>query len=224
MSGSGAGESTANDLGRQQQSVPRWPAVVAVLLVGGAYLFISEHLTVGPPWLLLLALVVLLVTLEVFTLQGQRILPHGLGLVAVAVATIAVGGTTISLGAELLQTGLRGEPLLAASATIWVSNVLTFAVWYWEIDGGGPLARTGSERYSSDFLFPQQAQDGRASGERWAPNFVDYLFLAFNASTSFSPTDTPPLSRRAKILMMAQATISLIDVVVLLSRAISVLR
>jgi hypothetical protein len=111
-----------------------------------------------------------------------------------------------------------------------VTNVLVFALWYWKLDGGGPNERdrrTG--RLDSSFLFPQMlrpespdSQSGQNSQD-WSPHFVDYLFLAFNTSTAFSPTDTAVLSRRAKLGMMTQALISLAIVVLLAARAVGVL-
>jgi hypothetical protein len=106
--------------------------------------------------------------------------------------------------------------------------VLVFALWYWRLDAGGPSAR--DRRASHDngaFLFPQmQLKDDdaqEADGCPWSPLFIDYLFLAFNTSTALSPTDTPVLSRWAKVLVMIQATISLMVVAVLLGRAINIL-
>lgn len=101
-------------------------------------------------------------------------------------------------------------------------NILAFAVWYWEIDGGGPARRHPGRHSSTDFAFPQQ-QDDDGLVEGWSPGFVDYLFLAFNTSIAFSPTDTLVLSRRAKLLMMAQALISLVVLAVLAARAINTL-
>jgi uncharacterized membrane protein len=108
--------------------------------------------------------------------------------------------------------------LLRDAALLWVINVFTFAVWYWEIDGGGPGRRHRSRHRSEDFLFPQASLVDHAG---WTPGFLDYLFLAFNTSTAFSPTDTAVLSRRAKGLMMVQALLSLMVLAVLVSRAVN---
>ena len=99
---------------------------------------------------------------------------------------------------------------------------MTFTVWYWEIDGGGPAQRRQEEHHSEDFLFPQMNLDDKTS-RTWSPSILDYLFLAFNTSTAFSPTDTAFLSRRAKLLMMVQALLSLVILAVLVSRAINAL-
>ena len=112
--------------------------------------------------------------------------------------------------------------LLRDGALIWGINILVFAIWYWELDCGGPHARHIKRYTSTDFLFPQMAMPG-ADETDWSPRFMDYLFQAFNTSAAFSPTDVLILSRRAKGLMMAQSTISLVVVAVLVSRAINTL-
>src|SRR5262249_14374204 len=115
------------------------------------------------------------------------------------------------------------EELLVSAASLWITNVLVFALWYWRLDAGGPHARDRrGERVEGAVFFPQMVGGGAVSGS-WSPNFVDYLFLAFNTSTAFSPTDVPILSRWAKVLTMLQALISLVIVAVLASRAVGLL-
>jgi uncharacterized membrane protein len=111
---------------------------------------------------------------------------------------------------------------LRDAALLWVINVVTFAVWYWEVDGGGPAQRRREGYVSEDFLFPQM-NFGNKTAHNWSPGFLDYLFLAFNTSTAFSPTDTAFLSQRVKLLMMVQALLSLVILAVLVSRAINAL-
>lgn len=101
-------------------------------------------------------------------------------------------------------------------------NIVTFAIWYWEIDGGGPPRRRSGNHRSDDLLFPQMSLDDERS-KVWSPSFIDYLFVAFNTSTAFSPTDTLALSQRVKLLMMLQSLISLVVVVVLAARAVNIL-
>jgi hypothetical protein len=120
------------------------------------------------------------------------------------------------------------QQLLASAAALWVANLLVFASWYWRLDAGGPYQRDLRVSHTDGaFLFPQMMLDGelrREMGEEhWRPGFVDYLFLAFNTSTAFSPTDVPVLSRWAKGLMMIQATISLATVALLAARAVNIL-
>ena len=123
---------------------------------------------------------------------------------------------------------LTPPQLLRSAALLWVSNFLVFASWYWRLDGGGPHQRAMTPGHTDGaFLFPQMTMhpDAKvaAGEEEWEPNFVDYLFLAFNTSTAFSPTDVPVLSRWAKLLMMVQAMISLLVIALLAGRAVNIL-
>jgi hypothetical protein len=124
----------------------------------------------------------------------------------------------------------REEPLtmLRSAAALWVTNWLVFTIWYWRIDAGGPHARHERARHTDgDFLFPQMTLvsggEGVGRDATWLPGFVDYLFLAFTTNTALSPTDAPALSRRAKVLMMLQALISLSVVVLIAARAVNLL-
>ena len=118
--------------------------------------------------------------------------------------------------------------LLRSAAALWVTNILVFASWYWRLDAGGPHARELRAQHTDGaFLFPQMtlSEETRAAMhlQRWRPGFVDYLFLAFNTSTAFSPTDAPVLSRWAKGLMMVQSLISFTTVALLAARAVNIL-
>jgi hypothetical protein len=138
-------------------------------------------------------------------------------LAAVTADMIASLALLISRLPERLDTPRQ---LLIAALGLWSSNVLVFASWYWRLDGGGPNARDRRKSHESGaFLFPQM----QIRGPNWKPGFIDYLFLAFNTSTAFSPTDVPVLSRWAKVMMMIQACISLGTVVILAGRAVNIL-
>jgi hypothetical protein len=133
----------------------------------------------------------------------------------------------------LLISGLpshRQSPteLLLSAASLWFTNILVFALWYWRLDAGGPHGRDSRLRHAEGaFLFPQMTmlpEAKIAAGQQtWSPNFLDYLFLAFNTSTAFSPTDTPALTRWAKVLMMIQSMISLTVLALLAARAVNIL-
>ena len=211
--------------GTNEQAEPRWPALIALLAVGGLYLALPEELAVGPPWVLL-ALVSLLVVPTIASHrrghhQANRIL--GLG-----VAGLETCFMTLSL-ALLVQTLPQHKEsptrLLESATALWLTNVLVFALWYWQLDAGGPRQR--DQRFGHPegaFLFPQMTLDQQGgSTPGWSPGFVDYLFLAFNTSTALSPTDTAALSRWAKGLMMVQATISLTIIVLLAAYAVNIL-
>ena len=203
------------------QPESRWPAVLALLAMGGLYLVLPDQLTVGPSWLLLAIVVALLIPTIVSHRMGITKLNHVLGFVSSVVITIALAWSLGTLIRSL--PGKRQAPtyLLRSAAALWLSNVLVFAAWYWRLDAGGPHARDlRPSHIEGAFLFPQMLMK---SGKAWKPGFVDYLFLAFNTSTAFSPTDVPVLSRWAKVLMMVQSCISLGTVAILAARAINIL-
>src|SRR5262245_13619154 len=119
------------------------------------------------------------------------------------------------------------QQLLLSAAALWVTNILVFALWYWRLDAAGPYQRDKQPGHSEGaFLFPQMTMSKQALREAGqpdsSPNFVDYLFLAFNTSTAFSPTDVPVLARWAKVLMMLQSLLSLLIVALLAARAINI--
>jgi hypothetical protein len=131
----------------------------------------------------------------------------------------------------MLIAGLPGkrEPpqeLLRSAVALWISNILLFASWYWRLDAGGPHVRDLRASHTEGaFLFPQMTlpPESKLAQQKWKPGFVDYLFLAFNTSTAFSPTDVPVLSRWAKLLMMVQSSVSLSTIAILAARAINIL-
>lgn len=201
---------------------PRWPALVAMVAAGLLYLALPERLSVGPGWLLLAIVTILLVPLGISYRKGHFHVARNLTFLANGVITLSL---VASLG--FLIKGLPkhlespGELLRSATA-LWVSNVLVFALWYWKLDAGGPLGRDRSRGHiDSSFLFPQMLDP--KCDQDWSPQFMDYLFLAFNTSTAFSPTDTAALSRWAKAGMMLQSLISLTIVALLAARAVNIL-
>jgi hypothetical protein len=207
---------------------PRWPAILALLAVGGLRLALPESLSAGPGWLLI-AIVGLLLIPTVWARQlGLDNLNKILGYVVTSIVTMDMIWSLCMLVAALPSHKQAPQDLLRSAAALWITNVLVFASWYWRLDAGGPRARELRGVHTDGaFLFPQMALDQqarKAMGEQcWSPNFVDYLFLAFNTSTALSPTDSPVLSRWAKVLMMVQALISFATVAVLAARAVNIL-
>jgi len=201
--------------------VARWPATVAGLLVGGLYLFISGRYAVGPAWLVLAVGLALVVPFWLARRAGRHGLSRGLALAVNAFLTLAVAASAALLIVRLGQGTTQALALLRDAALIWAANILTFALWYWSLDAGGPARRHPGRHASTDFAFPQQQQGDDGAVEGWSPGFLDYLFVAFNTATAFSPTDTMVLSRRMKVAMMAEASISLVVVAVLAARAIN---
>ncbi len=206
---------------------PVWPAVIAVLAVGGLHLALPEPLTFGPSWLLLAVVAVLLLPVLVARMRGSFNLNQRLGYVLLTVVTAAMLWSLTLLVWSLPRHTLPPAMLLRSASALWVTNILVFASWYWRLDAGGPHARHISVCHTKgDFLFPQMTLAPGTSSPvdpYWTPGFVDYLFLAFNTSTAFSPTDTPVLARWAKVVMMVQSSVSLATLALLAARAVNIL-
>ena len=201
---------------------PRWAAAIGALSIGILYAFLPENLTVGPNWLLIALEIPFILTLFIAHISPLKLphkVTHGLAFVVLGIVTIALAATVVLLVVTLPHNQAAIQ-LLRSATIIWILNVLVFALWYWELDGGGPLERHMAGHQAADFLFPQQA-NGNSSG--WAPHFIDYLFLGFTGATAFSPTDTLPLTRKAKVLMMIEALISMLVVLILAGRAVNIL-
>jgi uncharacterized membrane protein len=147
-----------------------------------------------------------------------------LALTAIAVVS-AANSASIILLVHLLVNGAHANApsLLRAAVHMWVVNVLLFGLWYWQLDGGGPVARPTCAPSQRDFLFPQQAEPALLA-DRWRPLFLDYLYVSFTNAAAFSPTDTMPLSRWAKMLMLVQSAISLALAVMVVARAVNILK
>jgi hypothetical protein len=207
---------------------PRWQALLAFVAVAGIYLALPSSLIVGPTWLLPTLIGVLLVPTVVSHRIGKRSLNRILGLAISSIITVALISSVVLLVRALPSHKEPPIQLLFSGALLWLTNVIVFALWYWRIDGGGPTKREELKEFGScSFLFPQMQipKDERGQFEcaRWRPHFIDYLFVAFTQSSTFGPTDAPLLARWAKMLAMIQAFISLLIVVLLISRAIGAL-
>lgn len=211
---------------------PRWLAAAAVVAAGVLHFALPRSMRVGPPWLVL-GVVTTLVVLSVLARSARRYtLNDFLGYATLAVLT---GAMLYGIGVLVGALPRHAEPpaaLLRSAAVLWATNVLVFASWYWRLDAGGPNERDRRRAHTRGaFLFPQMmlgapgaAGDATvAEAEGWRPGFVDYLFVAFNTSTAFSPTDVPVLSRWAKLMTMVQSVISLATVVLLAARAVNIL-
>jgi hypothetical protein len=202
---------------------PRWIAVVALIAVGWLYMGLPQWLSVGPRWALLLTVVVLLIPTVCFHRAGMMKLNRVFGLLLSGVVTAAVIWSVALLVSSLPDHKEPPVLLLRSAVSLWIANVVIFALWYWHLDAGGPNARSQVEAHTDGaFLFPQMVP-GVGEDVAWTPHFIDYLFLAFNTSTALSPTDAPALSRWAKVLMMLQSLISLTIVFLLAARAVNIL-
>ena len=202
--------------------------MLALLAVGGLRFALPDALAWGPEWLILVVVVLLLIPTVMAHMRGNHKLNQVLGYLITSIVTLDM---CWSLGLLIAALPSHKEPpqtLLISAAALWVTNILVFASWYWRLDAGGPRAREIRGVHTDGaFLFPQMTLDQQSKREMgedtWNPGFVDYLFLAFNTSTAFSPTDVPVLSRWAKMLMMVQALISFATVALLAARAVNIL-
>jgi uncharacterized membrane protein len=209
-------------------SEPRWPAIIAILAVGGLYTALPDSLTLGPDWLIPSVVLALLIPSVVSYHTGKHRLNAIFGIAVDAVLTVGLIISVILL-VDALPAGQEApQRLLLSAASLWITNILVFALWYWRLDAGGPYQRDKEPGHSNGaFLFPQMTMSKEALREArqpdWSPNFIDYLFLAFNTSTAFSPTDVSVLARWAKILMMLQSLLSLLIIALLAARAVNIL-
>lgn len=206
----------------------RWPAILAALAIGLLFYAMPASLTIGPDWLLLVLVGIFAIPSSLAHKAGRLQLNSILAYSILGIITLAVLSSLVLL---IMRLPTHKDPpveLLRAAGALWIANILVFASWYWRLDGGGPNERDKRGVHTDGaFLFPQMQMDQqkrREMGEdKWSPGFIDYLFLAFNTSTAFSPTDVPVLSRWAKAMMIVQSLISLATVALLAARAVNIL-
>jgi uncharacterized membrane protein len=223
------------------QHEPRWHASLAVGAALALYITLPPKLTIGPIWAAPLAVLAILTPLSILApkrhRETRRMRFWGILLIAIvnffniASVLLLIDGffhpartAELNSAASLLRHGLQ----------IWFTNILVFALWFWELDGNGPDARAhataATEFENADFLFPQMQMcmmggtPSRCVDPLWKPQFFDYLYLSFTNSTAFSPADVMPLSRWAKALMMLEALISLITIAIVLARSVSLIQ
>ena len=206
----------------------RWPAVVALFAIAGLRLTLPDSLALGPQWLMFVVVGGLMIPILIARYRESHQVNQVLGYILNAAVTLDMSWSLGLLIAALPAHKLDPQALLRSAAALWVTNILVFAAWYWRLDGGGPRARDLQGPHKDGaFLFPQMTLSPEMREEmgedQWSPNFVDYLFIAFNTSTAFSPTDSPVLTRWAKLLMMVQALISFATVALLAARAVNIL-
>lgn len=207
---------------------PVWPSALGLTAVGGLLLTLPKHLLVAPAWAMTVTICLLAAVAAMLHHTGRHDASRIAGFVLSSVVTLALISSLTLLVAGLPTRQDTARDLLSAALGLWLSNILVFASWYWRLDAGGPHERwRRGVHESGSFFFPQMAMNAQqratAGYKDWRPGFVDYLFLAFNTSTAFSPTDVPVLSPWAKGMMMVQSLISLGTIVILAGRAVNVL-
>jgi uncharacterized membrane protein len=203
-----------------------WPVQLTVLTAIGLQVGLSKRLTVGPSWLVPALEAILLLGLSMATPRQLEHEHRTRRLTAIALTAFVSAANVFSL-VELTHLLLHhnvsnGSALIVSGMLIWLTNFLIFALWYWEMDRGGPGKRASGHDGPPDFLFPQMSDD-HIEPRYWRPQFVDYLYVSLTNATAFSPTDTMPLTPMAKLVMGVQSIVSLVTIGLVVSRAVNIL-
>jgi hypothetical protein len=206
---------------------PYWPAQLAVLATIGLDLDLPNKLSLHPAWVLPSLEGLLLAGLVLTTPRGNTQPPRYRRFVAIGMIGLVSAANLLSL--VLLthyllhtSTATNGRQLILAGVEVWITNILLFAVWYWELDRGGPQGRKLPDGPPPDFLFPQMTEE-RLGRWDWRAGFIDYLYVSFTNVSAFSPTDTMPLSHTAKMLMLTQSVIAIVTIGLVIARAVNIL-
>ena len=206
----------------------RWPPVLAILAVLGLLAVLPQHIHAMPVWVSYpVALAVLVPMIAVEFTKADALWLRIERMTIVLFAAVFAVNTTAELAdmigvIRIMPPETRASSLLSSSLAIWVNNILTFSLLYWQIDRGGPRARASGVSAKPDWLFPQAAAPEVTSPD-WRPTFLDYLFLGYSTAAAFSAAEVVPLTQRAKMLMMVESIVSLLTLVVVAARAVSVL-
>jgi hypothetical protein len=206
----------------------RLPVAIAIGVAIALQVLLPDNLVIHPPWLLPAlegALGVGLIAANPVRFSRTSTTLRAASVTLIVLISLANAWSTALLIRGLLN-GTEGEnasALLGRGASIYITNIIVFSLWYWEWDRGGPVARASATRPFTDFLFPQMSSPNLASPD-WEPTYVDYLYLSFTNATAFSPTDVMPLARWAKMLMLVQAAVALLTVALVIARAVNIFR
>jgi uncharacterized membrane protein len=206
----------------------RLAASLAIVVAIALQASLSERVANRPQWLVAVisgALLFILIAVNPTRMNRRSRTLRAVTLLLIASLSVANMASAVRLVLDLVRSqGIRNpEHLLATGAAIWLTNVIVFALWYWEFDRGGPVARAAASRDAPDFLFPQMTSPELAPVD-WEPEFVDYLYVSFTNAMAFSPTDVMPMSRWAKATMLVQSLVSLVLAVLVIARAVNVLK
>ncbi len=205
---------------------PRWPASLALLVCVGLYIVLPNRLVVGPRWLLPLLIALPLVPLSATKHRHPNESPRIRILTITLIAIISVANVTSMalLVHHLLNTRVsQGRNLIYSAVSVWLTNVIVYGLWLWEMDRGGPHRRAGGSDIMPDLQFPQMENPQLAPAD-WRPRFVDYLYTSFANGTSFAPADAMPLTLKAKALFTAESIVSLVTIAVVAARAVNILK
>jgi uncharacterized membrane protein len=205
---------------------PRWPASLALAVCAGLYVVLPNRLVVGPRWVLPILIVLPLIPLSMgrhrHPTEARHVRTLTLGLIALV--TMANVVSMALLVHHLLHTQVvQGRALIYSAVAVWLTNVIVFGLWFWEVDRGGPHLRAGGSELLPDLQFPQM-ENPRLAPAGWRPRFTDYLYTSFANGTSFAPADAMPLTLRLKTLFVCESVVSLITIAVVAARAVNILR
>lgn len=205
---------------------PRWPASLALIACALLYVVLPDRLVIGPRWLLPVLVLLPLVPLSARRHRAPNESPfvRRTTIALIALITLANVASVELLVHNLLHTNVaQGRSLIYAAVAIWLTNVIAFGLWYWELDRGGPHLRAGGLGGWPDIQFPQM-ENPQLAPAQWKPHFGDYLYTSFANGTSFAPADAMPLSLRVKALFAAESMVSLVTIAVVAARAVNILR
>ena len=207
---------------------PRWPVVLTILVEAFLLGALPGRVKTLPVWGMPALLVVTILPMAALTVSAEKSrwlrIERIFMLLFILISTcVLLDGLGFLLSAMLRpKAHVSGIQLLESSIAAWTGNILICSLAYWQMDRGGPESRRNDVSTKPDWLFPQEGA-GEHVPPNWRPTYVDYLFLAFCTATAFSPTDVLPLTSRAKLLMMAESTISLVTIIAIAARAINIL-
>lgn len=211
---------------REVAGEERWPVTVAVAVAILLQATLSGRLALGPSGLsvgLEAALGIALLIANPRRINRRSRVLRVLSIALVALTSLANAWSSYALIRAIVvgDRQLTAVSLLASGGAIYLTNIIVFGLWYWEWESGGPVERAHRGRPYPDFLFPQDS-GGAPVPPGWAPTFADYLYVSYTNATAFSPTDTMPLSRWAKLLMMVQSAVALVTVGLVVARAVNI--
>lgn len=205
---------------------PRWPASLALVVCVMLYVVLPNRLVVGPRWILPVLIALPLVPLSATKHRHPNESQWVRRLTIFLIGVITLGNVTSMalLVQHLLTTNVsQGRSLIYSAVAVWLTNVIVYGLWFWEMDRGGPHLRAGVDTLLPDLQFPQM-ENPQLAPANWRPRFVDYLYTSFANGTSFAPADAMPLSLRAKALFASESIVSLITIAVVAARAVNILR